>query len=1052
MNLIKLSVRRPVLVAMFMSALVGLGIFCYLQLPMELFPDVEFPVVTVVTRYEGAGPEEIEQLITKELEEEISTVEGIKHLNSISQQGLSLVMAEFYLETDVDVAAADVRAKVDLVRERLPEDAEDPVTQKFDFNAQPMMILSVSAPRSLREVFFIADERIKDRLATVPEVASVNLVGGQEREIHVLASQQRLRAYGLSITDVLAAVANANLETPGGHIRQNSREYNIRLRGKFTSLEEIRDLRIPARQNQSIYLRDIAEVRDTYKEMRDMVRADGQACVGMTIQKRAGGNIVAIHEAILEKIEELRSVLPPDFRITVQDEQAPWITSAVENVRDDMISGIILASIVLLIFLHSFRNVLIISLAIPISVLATFIIMFLGGFTLNMMSLMGLAMTTGLLVDNVILGLENMTRYLHLDYSPEEAAEKGSTEIALAVASTTLANVVVFVPIAFMGGIIGQFFKDLGLTATISSVVSFFISFTLAPMMAAKLLTKANTTPKGTGPADRFAKAFDRQFDGLKNAYGHALHWVLHHRIITLGIVGILFIGSLKVAGYIGGEFITNMDQGKFILTVEMPTGTRLEETDRAVQKLETLLRNPENLPELVGTYASVGSIAGEWVGGSSQAVNIAQINVTLTDKSQRSQSTEKIMNRLRPVIAQANLPGARIKLLESGGGGGAEAAIMMDITSDNMDHLKAFAEEAVAIISNEELVPGAVDIDTNFRQGQPEIRIIPDREKCRDAQVDTRFLSQVVAATFEGLLISEYREGAYNYDIRVKADENSRRQLTDIADLSIMNSLGKRLPLPEIAAIEYTTGPSQLFRKDRLNQITVSCDNSSRSPAEIVRDIEKNMAPLLAKYPDCRIFFAGSIEMMEESFGRLFVALVMAVCLTYMVLASLLESFLQPLIIMFAVPLSLIGVFVGLFLTGGTFSIFSIMSLVILVGMVINNSIIVIDYINILRREGNLRLDAIVEAGTVRLRPIIMANLTSIVSLLPLALGLGWGGEMRAPMAMVQIGGLVVGGWLGLLIVPVVYTLNDDFVNFLKRKFRRNRHDSTAANSNAES
>jgi len=1036
MNLTRLSVKRPVLVTMITIALAGIGIFCYVQLPRELFPEVEFPIVTVVTTYQGAGPEEIEQLITKELEDEISTVEGIKHLNSISQQGISLVMAEFYLETDVDIAAADVRAKVNIVREKLPEEADDPITQKFDFNAEPVMQLAVSAPRSLREVFFVADERIKDQLATVPDVASVTIIGGHEREIHILTNQQRLRSHGLSITNVIAAIANANLETPGGHIRQNSREYNIRLRGKFTSLDEIRNLRVAVRDNQTIYLRDIADVQDIYKEIRDKVRADGKACVGISLQKRADGNTVAVVGAVRNKIEHLHTILPPDFNINIQDEQATWITSSITNVFQNMYIGIILTAVALFLFLHSFRGVLIVSLTMPISVVATFIIMYTIGFTLNMMSLMGLAMTVGVLVNNAILVLENITRYLHLGHDPAVAAEEGTTEIATAVASTTLTNVVVFVPIAFMGGIVGQFFKDFGLTATFATIVSLFISFTLAPMMASKLLTEKNTSTSGTGILNKFGRWFDNNLNDLKNVYGMALRWCLRHRIIVLSAVFAALIGSFSLTSFIGSEFITNMDQGKFVISVEMPTGTRLEETDQAVRKIENTLHNRRNLPELVNTYASIGRTVGSEIGGASQSVNIAQVNVNLVDKSLRDQSTEEIIDRLRPILALANIPGARIKLLEASGGGGAEAVIQMQIIGDNMDHIRQFASKAVAIIGNEELIPGVVDLDTNYRLGQPEIRIIPDREKCRDCNVDIRYLSRVVAATFEGLYASEYREGAYNYDIRVRSDEKSRRQLSDVTDLTIMNNSGHLIPLPEIAQIISTTGPSQLFRKDRQSMITVSCDNSGRSSGQVVADIIKQMEPLLAQYPDCHIFFAGEIERMQESFGRLFVALIMAVSLTYILLASLLESYTQPLIIMFSLPLSLIGVFAALFLMAGTFSIFSIMSIVMLVGLVINNSIIVIDYINTLRREGMPRFDAIIESGTTRLRPILMANLTTVAALIPLAMGYGWGGEMRAPMAMVQIGGLIAGGWMGLIIVPVIYTFSDDFNNWVKHFF----------------
>ena len=1038
MNLTKISVARPVLVAMLMAALAGIGVFSYFQLARELFPDVEFPIVSVVTTYAGAGPEEIAQLISKELEDEISSVEGIKHLSSISQQGVSIVIAEFYLETDVDVAAADVRAKVNVVRNVLPEDADDPVVQKFDFGAQPIMQLAVSAPRPLREVFQMADERIKDRIATVPDVASVTIVGGQEREIHVLATQQRLRALGLSITDVIEAVAAANLESPGGHISQNAHEYNIRLRGKFTDLDQIRNLRIAAPSGGMVYLGEVAEVRDSFKEIRDKARADGKTCVGMTIQKRAGGNTIAVDDKVREQIEVLKGILPSDYEIAVQDEYASWIKSSIANVFQNMFFGVILTAVALFLFLHSIRSVLIISLTMPISVAATFIIMYLSGFTMNMMSLMGLAMTIGVLVNNAILVLENIYRYMHLGRDPAEAAVLGTNEIAVAVASTTLTNVVVFVPIAFMGGIVGQFFKDFGLTATFATIVSLFISFTLAPMMAARLL-RNQTISAGHrggfgGALDALARGFDRKLDDLRGGYGGALRWCLRHRAITVVIVVALLLGSFVLAGQIGGEFITPMDEGKFVVSLEMPVGTRLEETDAAVSKMEGVLRDSDNLPELVTLYSSIGRTISGDIGGASTAVNIAQVHVTILPKGERSESTEEVMNRLRPALAAANIPGARVKLLESGAGGGGEAPIQMEITGDDIGRLEEFAEKVMVIMTDPERVPGTVDVDTNYRLGQPEIRIIPDRQKCLDCGIDSQQLARVVAASFEGLISSQYRETPFDYDIRVRLDADSRRLVSDVAGLTVMNRAGELIPLPQIAEIIETTGPAQIFRKNRQSLIKVSCDVGERSSGQVVSDIRREIESLLEEYPDVSVFFGGEIEHMEDSFARMGMALIMAVCLTYMLLASLLESFTQPLVIMFSLPLSLVGVFAGLFIMGGTFSIFSIMSIVMLVGLVINNSIIVIDYINHLRRGGAGRLDAIVEAGTTRLRPILMANLTTVVALIPLAMGFGWGGEMRAPMAMVQIGGLIAGGGLGLLIVPVIYTLSDDFNNLVKR------------------
>ncbi len=1034
MGIIEFSVKRPVSVAMIMLAFAGLGIFCYFQLPVELFPKIEFPMVTVMTTYQGAGPEEVEQLITKEIEDEVSTVEGVKHLRSISQQGISIVMIEFYLETDVDVAAADVRDKVNIVRDTLPKEADDPVVQKLDFNAEPVMQLAVAAPRPLTEIFQMADRRIKDRVSTVPGVASVTIIGGEEREIHVLTDQQRLRANGLNITDVIATINAVNLESPGGQIQQNSREFTIQFKGKFYSLDEIRNAKIITAPEKNLYIRDIAEVKDAYKDIRDKVRASGNACVGMSIQKRSDGNTVKVVRHVKKEIEKLRSVLPADYKITIEDESATWIEGAISNVFETMQIGILLTAVVLFLFLHNFRSMFIVALSMPISVATVFVIMYVSGFTVNMMSMMGLAMTIGVLVDNSILVLENVTRRIDLGEKPADAAIVGTKEISIAVAATTLTNIVVFVPIAFMGGIVGRFFRDMGLTACISTVVSLIVSFMLTPTMAAHFLGSKKSRSRFITVENILEKiiAFvDLRLEKFKNMYANVLAKCLRHRwrtVITAVMALILcFIG---VGRFIGFEFITSMDEGKFSIIMEMPTGTRLEETDAAVAQVEQVLEDPNILPELTGIYSSIGRTLGGRTTASSQSVNQAQLIVHVVDKNQRRQSTREIMDRLRPVIAAKQIPGAKIKILEEAEGPGG-APIQMEITADDVQDVKAFVAEGLTIIQQ---IPGVIDLDTDYRPGQPEVKIIPDRIKCEDAAVDSQYLARTVAAAFDGLLAGEYREGGFSYDIRIRNSKQSRKTIDDIDKLTVINNRGQLIPLPQIAAISYATGPSQLFRKNRQSLTTISCDATGISTGELAAEIVNQLKPLLEKYPGVSISFAGQIERMQESFVRLGIALIMAVCLTYMVIASLLESYVQPLIVMITVPLSLIGVLLALFLMGGTFSIFSIMAIVILVGLVVNNAIIVIDYIKTLRAEGAERTEAIIQAVKRRMRPLLMTNLTTIIALVPLALGRGWGGEMMSPMAMVQIGGLIVGGWLGLLVVPVLYTIFDDLTVYVQK------------------
>ena len=1031
MQLVKFSVRRPVLISMVILALSGMGLFCYTQLNSELFPKVDMPIVTVITTYPGAGPDEIEQLISREIEDEVSTIEGIKHINSVSSQGASFVVIEFYLEIDIDVAAADVRAKVDIVRDRLPEDADDPIVEKFNFTEAPVMELAMSAPRTLKEVYFWADEKVKNRLSNVPGVASVDIVGGQEREIHIITDQQRLRSSNVSMLDVVSAVKQANLELPGGFIRQDTKEYNVRVKGKFTSLDEIANMKVGLHSGRAVYLRDIAEIKDHYKDIRTMARADGQACVGISIQKRSDGNVVKVDHGVREKLKELETYLPADFEITVQNDQAPMVTSSIDNVFSNIVSAIIMTAIALFIFLHSMRSSVVISFSMPVSVLTTFIIMYLCGFTLNMLSLMGVAMTVGVLVNNSIFVLENIVRYLHMGHDPKMAADEGSSEIAVAVMASTLTNVVVFVPIAFMGGIVGQFFKDFGLAATFATLVSLFVSFTLAPMMSGRLLNYENTSSEGPGIAKAFGRWFDRQFESLKETYANLLGWFLKNRVLVILLTIVAFVFSSKVP--IGFEFFTQMDQGRFVVLVEMPTGTLLSETDKAVAKIEESLRDEQELPELVQLYSTIGYTAGGSFGGSNENMNTGQINVKIKDRVERTRSTKQVMADLRTYLARVNVPGARIKLLESEGGGGTDVAVQLDLLGDDIDHLRKFGNEVFEAVNDPQRCPGAIDVDTNYRMGQPEIKIVPDRIKCRSYNIEPAYVAQSVMGNFEGLLAGEYRDGSFEYDIRVRGDYGSRDKIADVADYIIPLPAGGMVRLPDVAQIEYTTGPSQLFRRDRQGQVSITCDVApGTTQGELAEIIEQQVKIIKLKYPDCSYAFSGEVEMMKESNQRMGIALVIAICLTFMLVASLLESIGQAVIIMFALPLSMIGVFLGLYLTGQTFSIFSIMSVIMLVGLVVNNSIVVLDHSNHLQKEKGMDCDqSLIESGRTRLRPILMANITTIIALIPLALGWGWGGEMRQSMAVVQIGGLITGGMLGLLVVPSIYSLTSDWFHF---------------------
>lgn len=1042
MILADISIKRPVMMTMVIMAFGVIGLFSLVELGIDMFPQIEFPFVTVRTIYPGAGPEEIETLISKPVEEEVGSINGVKNITTISQEGISFVFIEFQMEVDVDIASMDVKEKVDAIRYKLPEDAEAPSISKFDINAIPIIDLAVSSARPLEEVYKICKDEIKPELAKINGLANIELVGGKEREIRIEVDKNALSARDLSLMNIIAAVSGENLNIPSGHIIEGRKEYSIRMEAEFTDVDEIGEVKIPVHEGEPVRLADVAHVYDDFKEQRELARFNGETSVGMSLVKRSDANTVEVAREVKKSLNFLKTALPPGIIISLARDRSQFIEDSVQDVTSNMILGVLLTAVVLLLFLHSWRGTVIAAIAMPVSIVSTFTLLRFADFTLNMMTLMGLAISVGILVANSIVVLENIERYRGMGVSTREAASKGTGEIAIAVAAATLTNVVVFTPIAFMSGITGQFFRQFGLTVTFATIFSLLVSYTLTPMMASMkirrnfyallglvivivvyrsmglLMTAVIMLVFGLfglteilGLKAKAAAKWDAVFDNMKEYYRRTLGWAISHRkAVVFTIIG-LFIASVFLMRFIGSEFFPSTDEGVFSISVEMPSGTNLEQTNKALERIEKELSG-EKAVETVYTALGKSESGIVDIGGG---VHLGLVVVQLVDKEKRDFSTEEFLNRLR--MRLADIPDAKLvlALTESMGGGGS--GLEIEITGPRMSELVELSNRVKQIVAE---TPGAVDVASSWKIGKPELNITPHRPAMADMGVTAGQVAMSLRTMIEGQVASKFRQEGDEYDIRVKLSQRDRESLQQVEEYIILTPNGAA-PLSRLADIEYTEGPTSILRKNKQRMVTISSNISGRTLGEIQAQIQKNLKTLEVP-PGYKIHFGGESEMMAESFTELLKALLLAIILTYMLMAAILESYKNPFVIILTLPLGFIGVVLSLIMTGNSLSMLSLMAMVMLVGIVVNNGILLIDYIGVLRKEGKVLREAILEACPIRLRPILMTNIATILAMMPLALGLGAGGEFRAPMAIVSIGGLITSTIFTLYLIPTIY------------------------------
>ncbi len=1039
----KAVISKRVTVGMFVLGLVVLGLVGFDRMPWEQNPNVDFPFVTVIVTYPGAGPEEIEQEILRPLEDEVSVLSDVRRVESVAQENVGTVGIEFNYEAEIDAAAADVRDAVARVKARFPEDAEEPSVLKIDLGALPIMSMAVTGNRSPRDLRRLVEDVIKPRLGQVGGVASVTVTGGEVREIQVVADKRRLEAVGLSISRLSQFISLENLDVPAGTIEEGRREYRVRVIGRARDLQVLRDLRIDTPRGGLVRLGDIAEVIDTVVEPDEYARLNGESVVGVRIIKQSGANTVEVADGVRRGLDELKERLPADVEITISRDDSEDVKTQVIDVLTAIRDGTLLAALVVFLFLHNARGMLIAALAIPTSMITAFLVIGLGlHFTLNSMVLLALAISVGILVDNSVVILENVQRHLNRGELPDAAATNGWSEIGWAVITTSVVDVSIFFPVAIMGGLVGRFMYPFALTIVCVSVAALVIAAVLTPMLAAWWFERKRSEdeqvtshPKGgvaaAGAAwksfwESFYAVLDRIYASVESVYRIMLGWVVAHPYLTVLIgYGLLVAIAMGVTRFnlLGAEFAPQVDRGSVSITVEMPAGTRLDVTDRLVRQVEERVMDAQQYPEIDYVFSQVGSTGSGFFGSGQSGPNWGSLDITLSSARDRRTAGQRSDQELAEALRQdlADLP-AQLTVSAQAGMGAGGAPIELELIGEDYDELTRVATDLKREVAN---IEGLIDVDTSAQPGSPEIQIDIDRLRAADLELSVGAVAQAVRTAIAGSTGTRYREGGDEYDIRVQLAEADRASIEDIGELFIgLDRSDNPILLRDVADLSIGTGPTRIERRDRRRSITVSAFNPGIVQAAAEQRIMDVVEQMDLRTVDTQ--WAGQTRFRGESFSELGKALALSIALIYIVTAALYNSVLQPLSVLFTVPLALIGAIIGLVVTGNTLNIVSIIGIIMLVGLVARNAIILLDYTDTLRARGMTRTEALMVAGPHRMKPIFMTVGSTVLGVLPTALALAEGAEMRAPMAWVLIFGLIFGTSLSLLVVPASYCIWD--------------------------
>lgn len=1017
--MIRTFIARPVFTTMFVMVLVVFGIISYPGLGMDLYPEIEFPYVNVTVTYTGASPEEMETLVTKLVEDAVSSVSGIKTISSMAREGFSQTTIEFELGIDPRQAASEVREKVAGIRRRLPDNVDEPVVQRFDTSTQPILMYTFSSDiRNRGEVRKIIDDVVKEELQMLDGVAEVAIIGSNARELQIFVDPRKMEAYGISMQDVLNHVDSQNVNTPGGRVKGEGHELTVRTVGKYRNIDDLKAIVIANQDGRLIHLGDVASVTDSWGEERTYSRTNAIPSVAIQVRKQSGTNTVDVSDRVMNSMDRIvKDDLPPDFKISLVRDQSFYIKENVNDVWNSITIGGILALLITYLFLRDWRATIIGGTAIPTAIIATFALMKWQGFTLNNMSLMGLSLSIGILIDDAIVLIENIYRHMQMGKSNFQAAYDATRELSLAILATTFTLLAVFVPIGNMGEIVGQFFKQFGLTVAFSMAFSTMAAFSLTPMLSAHLLKnvkdaelEANRPKWLQTVLDKFEAGFNR----TKETYLELLAWSLERpkKIFLIAIASLAF--NFVLLPFMGKEFQPTYDSGEFSISLKAPAGTSIEKMRDMASSLEKTVMETDGV-----------NIAMLYIGGSRRPVYEATLNVKLLPASERSKTMMEIMDELRARFR--DVKGMKVAVLSNQGGGrGDRRPVQIGIRGSSLEELNKYALQTADLIRG---IHGATDVDISSSEYEPEVAIRLDPDKAAAAGTNSKLLGDLIETAFSGNTTNNrFTIGDEDYEIRVRLDEKYRTSINDVSNLRVPTSTGAFVRLGDIAEINYTSGPTQIDREDRQRQVIVYANAIGTSPGELLDKVRNEIMPEVNMPLGYRYKFIGQGDMMSDAFSEISKALIIAIVMIYMVLAAQFESFTQPIIIMLSLPFSIIGAILGLMLAGQTINMMSLIGVVMLMGVVTKNAILLVDYANQKREEGMELKQAIMEAGNLRIRPIFMTTFSTLFAMLPIALGMGAGAELRQSMGVAMVGGMITSTILTLVIVPIGYLMLEGY------------------------
>jgi HAE1 family hydrophobic/amphiphilic exporter-1 len=1031
MSVPRFAIHRPVMMFMICGVIVLLGAISLVRLPVDLMPDLSFPSLTIRVAYAGVGPREIEETVTRPIEQAVSAVAGLERIESTSAEGQSTVRLNFAYGTDVNVAADDVRSRLDRVRARLPEDADAPVVFKFDSTQFPIVWIGVEGDLDSVTLRELAENDLSRRLERVPGVASVDVSGGLRRQIRVDLSKEKITALNLSVERIVALLGNENQNIPVGEIKEGDMSYLLRSPGQFESLDDIRNLVVMTKGGVPVYLRDLAEVKDSTEDLRSIVRVNGKPGVRLMVRKQSGENTVKVAAAVRQEMERINRE-SQGVRLTVTNDTSVFIEQSIAAVREAVLLGSVLVIIVIFVFLRSWRSTFIICTSIPISVIGTFVLLYFGGYTLNTMTFGGLALGVGMIVDAAIVVLENTQRHMEKGKRRLQATIDGSEEIWSAILASTLTHVAVFVPFFFLSGVSSVLFGQLAIVVIFSLSMSLFVAVTLVPVLCSKVL-KLTPPEQRRGAIGRVYIASELGFQRVDDFYRHVLHLALQHRPTVLAIGAGLFVVALLVIPTLSYELLPQTDEGEVTVEAELPVGTRIERTEAVMLRLEDLIR--KHVPEAVTIITSAGG--GGFMGGPTHR---GSINVRLVSKAERSRSNEEIAVALRRQLS--GLPGVIVRARPSGGnwvlsrvlGGGSDARLALEIRGHDLEDASRLSRQARTLM---ETTPGIADVRIGREEGRPELAIRVDRDKAALFGLTVSDVANTLRTNVAGTQAAFYRERGDEYPIIVRLREEDRERVADVGDLLVSTPGGQVVQARNLLAIRPESGPVDIERKNQERIARVNAEIET-SLSEAVDAVQARL-PQLVLPKDFSVGFGAEVEEQAKAFRQLQLLLALAIVLVYAVMASQYESFRDPFIIMFSIPLATIGVALTLKATGTAFSMQAYIGVIMLAGIVVSNAILLVDYTNTLRRRDGMALrDAVELAGRTRLRPILMTTLTTILGLVPMSLGIGEGAELQAPLARVVIGGLTASTLITLVFVPTVYTLFEEGLAGLRRGVRQ--------------